>query len=80
MKDGGQVNLAISLHASNDQLRSRIMPINKAYPLKDLIDVLKEYIDSTGRRVTFEYVLLNEVNDHYENAIELATLLKFNPI
>lgn len=76
MKDGGQVNLAISLHASNDQLRSRIMPINKAYPLKDLIDVLKEYIDSTGRRVTFEYVLLNEVNDHYENAIELATLLK----
>lgn len=76
MKDGRQVNLAISLHASNDALRSRIMPINKAYPLKDLIEVLKEYIDATGRRVTFEYVLLHEVNDNYENAVELAKLLK----
>ena len=76
MKDGGQVNLAISLHASNNELRSRIMPINKAYPLKDLIEVLKEYIDTTGRRVTFEYVLLHEVNDNYENAVELAKLLK----
>ena len=76
MKDGRQVNLAISLHASNDALRSRIMPINRAYPLKDLMDVLKEYIDTTGRRVTFEYVLLHEVNDNYENAVELAKLLK----
>lgn len=76
MKDGRQVNLAISLHASNDALRSKIMPINKAYPLKDLIDVLKEYIDATGRRVTFEYVLLHEVNDNYENAVELAKLLQ----
>ncbi len=75
IKDGGQVNLAISLHASNNDLRSRIMPINKAYPLKDLIEVLKEYINVTGRRVTFEYVLLNEVNDFPENAIELANLL-----
>ena len=76
IKDGGQVNLAISLHASNNELRSKIMPINKAYPLKDLIEVLKEYIDKTGRRVTFEYVLLNEVNDNYENAVELANLLR----
>lgn len=76
IKDGGQVNLAISLHASNNELRSKIMPINKAYPLNDLIKVLKEYIDKTGRRVTFEYVLLNEVNDNYENAIELANLLR----
>lgn len=76
MKDGKQVNLAISLHASNDALRSRIMPINKAYPLNDLMEVLKEYISVTGRRVTFEYVLLNEVNDNYENAVELAKLLK----
>lgn len=76
IKDGGQVNLAISLHASNNELRSKIMPINKAYPLKDLIEVLKEYINKTGRRVTFEYVLLNEVNDNYENAVELANLLR----
>ena len=76
MNDGGQVNLAISLHASNNELRSKIMPINKVYPLKELIEVLKEYINVTGRRVTFEYVLLNEVNDNYENAIELANLLK----
>ena len=76
MKDGGQVNLAISLHASNDALRSKIMPINRAYPLKDLMEVLKEYINVTGRRVTFEYVLLDKVNDFPENAIELSNLLR----
>lgn len=76
MKDGRQVNLAISLHASNDELRSRLMPINKAYPLVDLIKVLKEYIDKTGRRVTFEYILLRGVNDSVENAVELANLLR----
>ena len=62
-----QVNLAISLHASNDTLRSRLMPVNKAYPLKDLIATLKEYINKTNRRVTFEYILLKDVNDKYEN-------------
>ena len=71
-----QVNLAISLHASNDELRSKIMPINKAYPLKDLISTLKEYIAKTNRRVTIEYVMLKEVNDREENARELANLLK----
>lgn len=76
ISDGRQVNLAISLHASNDALRSKLMPINKAYPLKDLIKILKEYIEVTGRRVTFEYVLLHEVNDSYENATELAKLLQ----
>lgn len=76
MKDGGQVNLAISLHASNSELRSEIMPINKAYPLEELIKVLKEYINTTNRRVTFEYVLLHEVNDFTENAVELANLLR----
>ena len=71
-----QVNLAISLHASNDELRGKIMPINKAYPLKDLISTLKEYIAKTNRRVTIEYVMLKEVNDREENARELANLLK----
>ena len=71
-----QVNLAISLHAPNNDLRSKIMPVNKAYPLDDLIKVLKEYINKTNRRVTIEYVMLKEVNDSVENALELAHLLK----
>ena len=71
-----QVNLAISLHASNNELRSRIMPINKAYSLDLLMDAIKEYLDKTNRRVTFEYVLLKDVNDKIENAIELSKLLK----
>lgn len=71
-----QVNLAISLHASNDELRSRLMPINKVYPLKDLIDVVKEYINKTGRRVTFEYILLDGINDKEENAKELCNLIR----
>ena len=71
-----QVNLAISLHASNNELRSKIMPINKAYNLNLLMDAIKEYIKKTNRRVTFEYILLKDVNDKYENAIELSKLLK----
>ena len=71
-----QVNLAISLHAPNNDIRSKIMPVNKAYPLEDLIKVLKEYINKTNRRVTIEYVMLKEVNDSVENALELAHLLK----
>lgn len=76
MDNGKQVNLAISLHASNDELRSKIMPINKAYNLKELISVIKEYINKTNRRVTFEYVMLDNVNDFTKNALELANLLK----
>lgn len=71
-----QVNLAVSLHAPNDKLRSKIMPINKAYPISDLMDALKEYIEVTNRRVTIEYVLLKDVNDTDECALELANLLK----
>lgn len=71
-----QINLAISLHAPNDELRSEIMPINKAYPLKDLIKEIKKYVEKTNRRVTFEYILLKNVNDKESNAKELAKLLK----
>ncbi len=71
-----QVNLAISLHASNDTLRNKLMPINKVYPIKDLIEILKKYSKKTGRRLTFEYILLEGVNDHKENALELASLIK----
>ena len=58
-----QINLAISLHAPNDHLRSEIMPINKAYPLQKLMETIKEYIKKTNRRVTMEYILLKGVND-----------------
>ena len=71
-----QVNLAISLHASNNELRSSIMNVNKAYNLNDLIACIKDYIAYTSRRVTIEYVMLDNVNDKEENALELAELLK----
>ncbi len=71
-----QVNLAISLHAPNNEIRNQIMPINKAYPIEVLVNTLKEYIKKTNRRVTFEYILLDGVNDTTECAIELANLVK----
>lgn len=76
MKEKRQVNLAISLHAPNDDLRNQLMPINKAYPLKKLIPVLKEYVDETHRRLTFEYIMLKGVNDQKKHALELAHLLR----
>ena len=75
-KSDKQVNLAISLHASNDELRRKLMPIDKAYPLDTLMDAIKEYIGKTNRRVTFEYIMLDHVNDTKENALELVNLLK----
>ena len=76
MEEEGQVNLAISLHAPNDKLRSKIMPINKVYPLKDLMNIVKKYIEKTKRRVTFEYIMLDNVNDSEKEALELVNLLK----
>lgn len=76
MEEDGQVNLAISLHAPNNELRSKIMPINKAYPLEKLMEVIKEYISKTNRRVTFEYIMLESVNDSEKEALELVELLK----
>ena len=74
--DYKQVNLAISLHAPNNKIRDEIMPINKAYKIEELMSAIKEYINKTNRRVTFEYILLKGVNDSVENAIELSKLLK----
>ena len=71
-----QVNLAISLHAPNDEIRNKIMPINKVYNISKLMTSLKNYIAKTNRRVTIEYVMLNMVNDSKDNAIELAHLLR----
>ena len=76
MNEPGQVNLAISLHAPNDEIRNKIMPISKAYNLTELIDVIKEYINKTNRRVTFEYILLDGINDTNECAVELANLIR----
>ena len=71
-----QVNLAISLHAPNDKLRSQIMKINEVYKLSDLINTIKDYIAKTNRRVSIEYVMLEYINDGIKEALELANLLK----
>lgn len=71
-----QVNLAISLHAPNNEIRNQLMPVNKVYSIDQLIPTIKEYIDKTNRRVTIEYVMLKSVNDSVSNAYELAQLLK----
>lgn len=71
-----QVNLAISLHAPNDKIRDRLMPINKAYKIKDIMDALKTYYKKTNRRITFEYIMLDGINDTEECAQELCRLLK----
>ena len=76
MNEQGQVNLAISLHAPNDEIRNKIMPISKAYKLEELMETLKEYEKKTNRRITFEYIMLDKVNDSAENAKELANLIK----
>ena len=74
--EGLQYNLAISLHASNDELRSRLMPINQAYHLDELFEALDYYASKNNRRLTFEYLLLNGINDNEKNADELRDLLK----
>ncbi len=71
-----QVGLAISLHAPNNDIRNKIMPINKAFNIDTLIAAAKDYIKSTNRRITFEYIMLKDVNDSIECATELANLLK----
>ncbi|MBQ8892397.1 MAG: 23S rRNA (adenine(2503)-C(2))-methyltransferase RlmN [Bacilli bacterium] len=71
-----QVNLAISLHAPTDNLRSKLMPINKVYNIESLIESIKYYLSKTNRRVTFEYIMLDKVNDNPSDAMELAKLLK----
>lgn len=71
-----QINLAISLHAPNDQLRSELMPINQKDNLKDVLDAVDEYIGRKNRKVMFEYLLIDGVNDSQAHAKELASLMK----
>ena len=76
MNEEGQVNLAVSLHAPNDEIRNKIMPISKRYKLEELMETIKKYISVTNRRVTFEYIMLDNINDSNECAMELSKLLK----
>ncbi len=71
-----QVGLAISLTAPNNKLRNEIMPINKKYPLDELIETVRNYINVTGRRVTFEYVLIKDINDSLDLAMQLVEILQ----
>ncbi|HRY60254.1 MAG TPA: 23S rRNA (adenine(2503)-C(2))-methyltransferase RlmN [Patescibacteria group bacterium] len=75
-KEKSQVNLAISLHAPNDEIRDSLMPVNKKYPLSKLLPAVSEYMDLTGRKVFFEYILLKGVNDSDENIQELIDLMR----
>jgi len=71
-----QVNLAISLHAADDKTRSKLMPINKTYPLAELMKAVNNYIKKTNRKVMFEYLLIDGVNDRPGDAVNLAKLMK----
>jgi 23S rRNA (adenine2503-C2)-methyltransferase len=75
-KERRQANLAVSLHAADDELRSSMLPINNKYPLPDLMNACREYLDLTHRRITFEWALILDVNDSLEQANRLAGLLK----
>jgi 23S rRNA (adenine2503-C2)-methyltransferase len=71
-----QIELSVSLHAASDETRSKLMPINKIYPLKELISACRSYNEQTGRQVTFEYILIKDVNSGLKNAQKLGRLLK----
>ncbi|MCB2180368.1 23S rRNA (adenine(2503)-C(2))-methyltransferase RlmN [bacterium] len=75
-EEKSQVNLAISLHATTNENRSSMMPVNKRYPIEDLIQACHDYFNATKRRVTFEWALIQHVNDSVEEAQNLANLLQ----
>ncbi|HOJ33669.1 MAG TPA: 23S rRNA (adenine(2503)-C(2))-methyltransferase RlmN [Candidatus Hydrogenedentes bacterium] len=75
-EEGWQVRLSISLHAATDELRSQLVPLNRKYPLKLLMQAVRDYVEKTGRHVTFEWVLLAGVNDMPEQARALARLVR----
>jgi 23S rRNA (adenine2503-C2)-methyltransferase len=73
---GLQVNLSLSLHAANNELRNKLMPINKKYPLEKLIEVCEDFIEASGRKITLEYVLIQDMNDSKQDAEGLATIAR----
>ena len=74
-REGTQIGLAVSLHASTDELRDKLIPINRRYPLAQLMAACRHYVERTGRRISFEYALINGINDSPEQARQLAHLL-----
>ena len=74
-----QISLAISLHGSNDEIRNRIMPVNKAYPIEELLAACRRYYDATSRRIHFEYAMIDGLNDGETHARELLRRLKGLP-
>jgi len=74
--DHKQISLAISLNAANDNLRTKIMKINRVYPLSELMKAVRYYLKETNRRITFEYILIRDINDLDEHAYQLAKLVK----
>jgi len=74
-----QISLAISLHGPNNEIRSRVMPVNKAYPIEDLLEACRRYYAATSRRIHFEYAMIDGVNDREEHAKELLRRLKGLP-
>jgi 23S rRNA (adenine2503-C2)-methyltransferase len=74
-RDFPQVNLAVSLHAPNDRIRDQLVPINRKFPIDQLLAASRKHIEKTGRRITFEYALIKGINDKESNAVELAEIL-----
>jgi 23S rRNA (adenine2503-C2)-methyltransferase len=74
-QENRQVNLAVSLHAADDETRSSMLPVNRRYPLQDLLEACEAYVRHTRRRITFEWALIENVNDTPEQAAKLASLL-----
>jgi len=75
-QENHQVNLAVSLHGATNELRSELVPINQRYPLDELIPSCQEYVQQTGRRITFEWALIHEVNDDLDQAQALVDLIQ----
>ena len=74
-----QISLAISLHGPNNEIRGKVMPVNKAYPIEVLLDACRRYFDATGRRIHFEYAMIDGVNDREEDAKEILRRMKGLP-
>lgn len=79
LREVTDVSLALSLHAPNDQLRDQLVPLNKKYPIKDVLDACRRYVSADRRRITIEYVMLDGVNDSVAHARELVKLLRNVP-
>ncbi len=74
-----QISLAISLHGPNNEIRGKVMPVNRAYPMEELLDACRRYFDATGRRIHFEYAMIDGVNDREEDAKEILRRMKGLP-